>query len=140
MTFFEVDFLPEAGASVWFDSSIREVGVGFGGCLHAGMKELARSMSRCVRSGSLDSLSFSDFRRSGGCDPSAALEATTTGSVTKALGGEEELVGLWFSTMLHYSHVDTLTGNDHPFPEIGVAALRMVAEKVRPAFIKAPEA
>lgn len=49
-------------------------------------------------------------------------------SVTKALGGQDELVGLWFSTMLHYSLVDTLTGNYHPFPEIGVAALQMVAE------------
>ena len=49
-------------------------------------------------------------------------------SVTKALGGHDELVGLWFSTMLHYSLVDTLTGNYHPFPEIGVAALQMVAE------------
>lgn len=49
-------------------------------------------------------------------------------SVTKSLGGQDELVGLWFSTMLHYSLVDTLTGNYHPFPEIGVAALQMVAE------------
>lgn len=49
-------------------------------------------------------------------------------SVSKALGGHDELVGLWFSTMLHYSLVDTLTGNYHPFPEIGVAALQMVAE------------
>lgn len=32
-------------------------------------------------------------------------------SVTKALGGHDELVGLWFSTLLHYSLVDTLTGN-----------------------------
>jgi 2-haloacid dehalogenase len=49
-------------------------------------------------------------------------------SVTKALDGHDELVGLWFSTMLHYSLVDTLTGKYHPFPEIGVAALQMVAE------------
>lgn len=49
-------------------------------------------------------------------------------SVIKALGGEDELVELWFSTMLHYSLVDTVTGNYHPFPEIGVAALQMVAE------------
>jgi 2-haloacid dehalogenase len=48
-------------------------------------------------------------------------------SVTHALDGHEELVGLWFSTLLHYSLVDTLTGKYHPFPEIGVAALQMVA-------------
>lgn len=29
-------------------------------------------------------------------------------SVTKALGGQDELVGLWFSTMLHYSLVDQM--------------------------------
>jgi 2-haloacid dehalogenase len=49
-------------------------------------------------------------------------------SVTKALDGHGEWVGLWFSTMLHYSLVDTLTGKYHSFPEIGVAALQMVAE------------
>jgi len=49
-------------------------------------------------------------------------------SVTKVLDGRDELVRLWFSTMLHYSLVDTLTGKYHPFPEIGVAALQMVAE------------
>lgn len=49
-------------------------------------------------------------------------------SVAKALDGHDELVDLWFSTMLHYSLVDTLTGNYHSFPEIGVAALQMVAE------------
>ena len=49
-------------------------------------------------------------------------------SVTQALDGHDELVGLWFSTMLHYSLVDTLTGKYHSFPEIGVAALQMVAE------------
>jgi 2-haloacid dehalogenase len=49
-------------------------------------------------------------------------------SITKVLDGHGELVGLWFSTMLHYSLVDTLTGKYHTFPEIGVAALQMVAE------------
>jgi len=49
-------------------------------------------------------------------------------SVTQVLDGRDGLVGLWFSTMLHYSLVDTLTGKYHPFPEIGVAALKMVAE------------
>ena len=49
-------------------------------------------------------------------------------SVGKALGGREELLPLWFSTMLHYSLVETLTGNYHSFGEIGTAALMMVAK------------
>lgn len=50
-------------------------------------------------------------------------------SVGKALGGREELLPLWFSTMLHYSLVETLCGNYHSFGEIGTAALMMVAER-----------
>lgn len=49
-------------------------------------------------------------------------------SVGKALGGREDLLPLWFSTMLHYSLVETLTGEYHSFGEIGTAALMMVAE------------
>jgi 2-haloacid dehalogenase len=49
-------------------------------------------------------------------------------SVGKALGGREELVPLWFSTMLHYSLVHTLCESYHSFAEIGIAALRMMAE------------
>ena len=49
-------------------------------------------------------------------------------SVGKALGGREELLPLWFSTMLHYSLVETLTDNYHAFGEIGTAALMMVAD------------
>ncbi len=49
-------------------------------------------------------------------------------SVGKALGGREDLLPLWFSTMLHYSLVETLTGTYHSFGEIGTAALMMVAE------------
>jgi 2-haloacid dehalogenase len=49
-------------------------------------------------------------------------------SVGAALGGREDLLPLWFSTMLHYSLVETLTGDFHGFGEIGTAALRMVAE------------
>lgn len=49
-------------------------------------------------------------------------------SVGKALGGREELLPLWFSTMLHYSLVETLTGSYHGFGEIGTAALMMVAK------------
>lgn len=49
-------------------------------------------------------------------------------SVGKALGGREDLLPLWFSTMLHYSLVETLSDNYHSFGEIGTAALMMVAE------------
>lgn len=49
-------------------------------------------------------------------------------SVENSLGGREGLLSLWFSTMLHYSLVDTLTDNYHDFGEIGAAALMMVAE------------
>ena len=44
-------------------------------------------------------------------------------SVGKALGGREELVPLWFSTILHYSLVETLTGSYHSLGEIGTASL-----------------
>ncbi|MBT4499389.1 MAG: HAD hydrolase-like protein [Gemmatimonadetes bacterium] len=49
-------------------------------------------------------------------------------SVGKALGGREDLLPLWFSTMLHHSLVETLTKKYHSFGEIGAAALMMVAE------------
>ena len=49
-------------------------------------------------------------------------------SVGEALGGREELVPLWFSTMLHYSLVHTLCEDFKSFGEVGVAALQMVAE------------
>ncbi|MDF3129486.1 haloacid dehalogenase type II [Kiritimatiellaeota bacterium B1221] len=49
-------------------------------------------------------------------------------SVGEALDGREELLPLWFSTMLHYSLVETLSGTYHSFGEIGSAALVMVAE------------
>ncbi|GAF03362.1 haloacid dehalogenase type II [Saccharicrinis fermentans] len=49
-------------------------------------------------------------------------------SVGKALNGREDLLPLWFSTMLHYSLVETLSGSYHHFGEIGTAALMMVAE------------
>ena len=49
-------------------------------------------------------------------------------SVSKALDGREELLPIWFSTMLHYSLVDTVTGRYHGFAEIGVAALMMTAQ------------
>jgi len=49
-------------------------------------------------------------------------------SVGNALGGRVELLPLWFSTMVHYSLVETLSGNYHDFGDIGTAALMMVAE------------
>ncbi len=49
-------------------------------------------------------------------------------SVGEALGGRDDLLPLWFSTMLHYSLVDSATGRYHGFGQIGVAALQMVAE------------
>lgn len=55
------------------------------------------------------------------------LESMRT-SVSDALGGRDDLLPLWFSTMLHHSLVDTTTNNYHGFGEIGVAALMMVAD------------
>lgn len=49
-------------------------------------------------------------------------------SVGEALNGRQDLLPLWFSTMLHYSLVDNATGRYHDFGEIGVAALMMVAQ------------
>lgn len=49
-------------------------------------------------------------------------------SVGDALGGREDLLPLWFSTMLHYSLVDTVTKDYHDFGQIGVAALLIVAQ------------
>lgn len=49
-------------------------------------------------------------------------------SVGAALGGREDLLPLWFSTMLHYSLVETLTSDFHGFGEIGTAALLMIAD------------
>ncbi|WP_218943580.1 hypothetical protein [Exilibacterium tricleocarpae] len=49
--------------------------------------------------------------------------------VGETIDGREDLLPLWFSTMLHYSLVDTLTNNYQDFGQIGAAALVMVAEK-----------
>jgi len=49
-------------------------------------------------------------------------------SVSKALNGREDLLPLWFSTMVHYSLVETLSGHYHDFGGIGTAALMMLAE------------
>ncbi len=48
-------------------------------------------------------------------------------SVGKALGGREDLVPLWFTTMLQYSLVTTTSGQFADFGTIGAATLSMVA-------------
>lgn len=48
-------------------------------------------------------------------------------SVAAALGGREDLLPLWFTTMLHYSLVSTVAGQYEDFGVIGSAALVMVA-------------
>lgn len=48
-------------------------------------------------------------------------------SITKALGNRPDLGTLWFTTMLQYSLVVTVSGQYYDFGAIGAAALRMVA-------------
>jgi 2-haloacid dehalogenase len=48
--------------------------------------------------------------------------------VTEAFDGREDLMALWFSTMLYHSLVDTVTSNYHDFGTIGAACMQMVAE------------
>jgi len=43
------------------------------------------------------------------------------------LGGNDDLVDLWFSTLLHHSLVDIASNQFHNFIDIGAAALEMVA-------------
>ena len=47
--------------------------------------------------------------------------------VGDALGGNEDLLPLWFTTMLQYSLVVSASGRYEPFGHIGAAALQMVA-------------
>jgi len=47
--------------------------------------------------------------------------------VGDALGGNQELLSLWFTTMLQYSLVVSASGQYKPFGHIGAAALQMVA-------------
>ncbi len=49
-------------------------------------------------------------------------------SVTAAFGGRSELVKTWFTTMLQYSLVETVSGTYHKFGEIGAAVMTMVAK------------
>jgi len=48
-------------------------------------------------------------------------------SVADALGGREDLLSLWFTTMLQYSLVSSAGGQYEDFGVIGAATLRMVA-------------
>ena len=48
-------------------------------------------------------------------------------SVASALGGREDLLSLWFTTMLQYSLVSSAGGQYADFGVIGAATLRMVA-------------
>ncbi len=48
-------------------------------------------------------------------------------SVTSALGGRDDLLALWFTTLLHYSLVETTAGQYHNFDVVGAAAIRMLA-------------
>lgn len=45
------------------------------------------------------------------------------------LGGRSDLLPLWFSTTLHYSVVETVSGSYRSFAEIGAAALVMIARR-----------
>ncbi|SHG50034.1 2-haloacid dehalogenase [Salegentibacter echinorum] len=48
-------------------------------------------------------------------------------SVSKALNGREDLLSLWFTTMLQYSLVTTASEQYEHFEDIGAATLQMVA-------------
>jgi 2-haloacid dehalogenase len=48
--------------------------------------------------------------------------------VKEAFNGRDDLMALWFSTMLFHSQVDTVTANYHDFGTIGAACMQMVAE------------
>jgi 2-haloacid dehalogenase len=49
-------------------------------------------------------------------------------TVGKALDGRDDLLPLWFTTMLHYSLVHSLTDDYRDFAHIGVGALMMIGE------------
>ncbi|MBJ7881212.1 haloacid dehalogenase type II [Gelidibacter salicanalis] len=48
-------------------------------------------------------------------------------TVSTALHGRDDLLSLWFTTMLHYSLVTSASGHYEHFGHIGAAALQMVA-------------
>ncbi|WP_376877415.1 haloacid dehalogenase type II [Albirhodobacter sp. R86504] len=58
-------------------------------------------------------------------------------SIGAALGGREDLLPLWFTTLLQYSLVDTLTQTYRDFADVGVATLQMIAQKYDVALTRA---
>lgn len=50
-------------------------------------------------------------------------------TVGKALGGRSDLLPLWFTTMLQYSLVHSLTDDYRDFAHVGVGALMMIGER-----------
>ena len=54
-------------------------------------------------------------------------------SINEALGSEAAF-SIWFSTLLHYSLVETISGTYHTFGEIGKATLLMVARNLKKSF------
>ncbi len=52
-------------------------------------------------------------------------------TVSTALHGRDDLLSLWFTTMLHYSLVTSASGHYEHFGHIGAAALQMVAANKR---------
>ncbi len=50
--------------------------------------------------------------------------------VAEALNGRDDLLSLWFTTMLQYSLVTSASGHHKPFGHIGAAALQMVGANV----------
>ncbi len=50
-------------------------------------------------------------------------------SVADALGGRTELVPLWFTTLLQYSLVESITDSYRDFADIGVGVLRMIGDQ-----------
>ncbi|MCI4669822.1 MAG: haloacid dehalogenase type II [Bacteroidia bacterium] len=51
-------------------------------------------------------------------------------SISQALGGRDDLLALWFRMLLHYSLVETASGQFRPFGQIGAACLQMVAKNI----------
>lgn len=51
------------------------------------------------------------------------------GPVGQQLNGRKDLLGLWFSRMLHYSLVSVAINDYKDFGTVGVAALRMIGEE-----------
>lgn len=51
-------------------------------------------------------------------------------SISKVLRGRDDLLALWFRMLLHYSLVESASGQFRPFGEIGAAVLQMVGNNI----------